>query len=219
MSGAPQHLGPCEGFAPANLWKSWNSEAGNPYNVGKKMKSVTILILGVVGVVVAAASWLSKGSPNMLAGFSQQEGQVRPGKDANSPKRKDKVVKTEAEWKKQLTPMQYKILRAQGTEAAFCGVFYDNHKKGTYYCVGCGLPLFKSEAKFDSGTGWPSFFQPYSKENIWTRVDDSYGMHREEVLCARCDGHLGHVFDDGPSDKGGLRFCINSEILTFKEEK
>ncbi|MCO5298093.1 MAG: peptide-methionine (R)-S-oxide reductase MsrB [Fimbriimonadaceae bacterium] len=141
------------------------------------------------------------------------------GTDPLSPKRPDKVVKTDAEWKKQLTPEQYKILRNKGTEAAFCGVFYDNHLEGTYFCVGCGLPLFKSEAKFDSGTGWPSFFQPASKDAIWERPDNSYGMRRVEVLCARCDGHLGHVFDDGPRDKGGKRFCINSEVLTFKKKE
>lgn len=174
------------------------------------MKTATIIVLIGVAVVALAANWMQQGGTT---------GHSSPESDPRSPKRKDKVRMTEAEWKKKLTPAQYKILRAQGTEAAFCGVFYDNHKKGTYSCVGCALPLFKSDAKFDSGTGWPSFFQPYSKENIWTRSDDSYGMRRVEVLCARCDGHLGHVFDDGPREKGGLRFCINSEILTFKEEK
>ena len=139
------------------------------------------------------------------------------GPDPQSPKRADKVVKTEAEWKKKLTPAQYKILRAQGTEAAFCGVFNDNKLQGTYTCVGCDLPVFKSDAKFDSGTGWPSFFQPAAKDSIWERADNAYGMRRVEVLCARCDGHLGHVFDDGPRDKGGKRFCINSEVLKFKK--
>lgn len=140
-------------------------------------------------------------------------------KEPTSPKRKDKVVLSEAEWKKRLTPAQYAILRGKGTEAAFCGAFYDNKKNGTYYCVGCGNPLFKSDAKFDSGTGWPSFFQPVSASSVWTRPDLSYNMVRTEVLCAKCDGHLGHVFNDGPKDKGGLRFCINSEVLTFKEAK
>ncbi len=123
---------------------------------------------------------------------------------------------SDAEWKKRLTPEQYKILRNKGTEAAFCGRFTDNHKKGTYSCVGCGLELFRSDAKFDSGTGWPSFFQPATKNAVWTKTDRSYGMARTEVLCARCDGHLGHVFNDGPRDKGGLRFCMNSEVMTFK---
>ena len=139
--------------------------------------------------------------------------------DGVSPKRADKVVLTDAEWKKKLTPAQYKILRTNGTEAAFCGRFHDSKKTGIYSCAGCDLPLFASNAKFDSGTGWPSFFQPVVKGNTWKKVDRSFGMVREEVNCSRCDGHLGHVFDDGPSDKGGLRFCINSDGLTFKEFK
>jgi methionine-R-sulfoxide reductase len=144
---------------------------------------------------------------------------VKPNKPGVSPQRADKVVLTDAEWKKRLTPEQYRILRNHGTEAAFCGLFVDNKKTGTYSCVGCKLPLFRSDAKFDSGTGWPSFFQPATADAIWTRTDTSYGMVREEVLCARCDGHLGHVFPDGPRDRGGMRFCINSEILTFQEAK
>jgi methionine-R-sulfoxide reductase len=148
-------------------------------------------------------------------GFLQQ---AKKGPDAQSPKRKDKVILTDAQWKKRLTPEQYKILRNKGTEAAFCGVFYDNHLKGTYHCVGCDLPLFKSDAKFDSGTGWPSFFQPVSKDAIWTKQDNSHGMSRVEVLCARCDGHLGHVFEDGPKPSG-LRYCMNSECFVFKKAK
>ncbi|MBS1704870.1 MAG: peptide-methionine (R)-S-oxide reductase MsrB [Armatimonadetes bacterium] len=135
-----------------------------------------------------------------------------------SPKRDDKVVLSDSEWQQELTPEQFKILRAQGTERPFCGAFYDNHKKGTYHCVGCDLPLFKSDAKFDSGTGWPSFFQPVEEKSVWYKEDFSHGMYRVEVLCARCDGHLGHVFPDGPAPSK-LRFCINSECLTFEESK
>lgn len=150
----------------------------------------------------------SNGEPEKIGGITVTN---------KSPQRKDKVVKTDAQWKAQLTEQQYRILRAKGTEAAFCGGHLNNHEEGVFSCVGCGLPLFKSDAKFESGTGWPSFFQPYNQENIWLKADDSYGMHRIEVLCARCDGHLGHVFDDGPSDKTGLRYCINGDILTFKK--
>lgn len=137
-----------------------------------------------------------------------------PGPKVHVPQ----VIKTDAEWRKQLTEEQYKIARAKGTEPAFCGAFYDNHKRGVYYCICCDLPLFTSEAKFDSGTGWPSFFQPLAAENVTTHKDLSYGMVRTEILCARCGGHLGHVFEDGPKPTH-LRFCLNSASLTFKENK
>ena len=138
------------------------------------------------------------------------DAQGNPGPLTNT----EKVVKTDAEWRKQLTPEQYKIARAQGTETAFCGAFYDNHKPGVYTCVCCGLPLFASNAKFDSGTGWPSFFQPIAKENIIEKTDNSFGMSRTEIECVRCNAHLGHVFEDGPRPTG-LRFCLNSAALTF----
>jgi len=125
-----------------------------------------------------------------------------------------KVVKTDAQWKSQLTQKQYEIARAKGTEPAFCGNLLDNHEKGIYTCICCRLPLFSSENKFNSGTGWPSFFQPVAEENVVEHEDDSYGMVRTEILCARCDGHLGHVFPDGPAPTR-LRFCVNSESLSF----
>jgi methionine-R-sulfoxide reductase len=125
-----------------------------------------------------------------------------------------KIVKSDAEWRKQLTADQYKIARGKGTERAFCGNLLDNHEKGVYTCICCGLPLFSSDAKFNSGTGWPSFFQPIARENVVELVDESLGMVRTEIECARCGGHLGHVFEDGPRPTG-LRFCLNSESLAF----
>jgi methionine-R-sulfoxide reductase len=128
-----------------------------------------------------------------------------------------RVKKTDAEWRQQLTPEEYEIARGQGTEPAFCGTLLDNHRQGIYHCVCCGLPLFASDSKFDSGTGWPSFFQPVAKENVILRADNSFGMRRTEILCARCGAHLGHVFDDGPAPTG-LRFCLNSASLTFVDK-
>jgi len=126
------------------------------------------------------------------------------------------VKKTDAEWQAQLTPEQYAIARGKGTERPFCGTLLDNKRQGVYTCVCCGLPLFTSQAKFNSGTGWPSFFQPVAAENVITDEDRSYGMVRHEILCARCDAHLGHVFEDGPPPSG-LRYCVNSESLAFTD--
>ena len=128
-----------------------------------------------------------------------------------------RVVRTDAEWKQRLTPEQYRITRASGTERAFCGGLLNNKDRGLYTCVCCGLPLFESKAKFESGTGWPSFFQPVVAENVSTVEDRAYGMVRTEINCARCEAHLGHVFEDGPRPTG-LRYCLNSESLTFVDE-
>jgi methionine-R-sulfoxide reductase len=125
-----------------------------------------------------------------------------------------KIVRSDAQWKAQLDANTYQIARAKGTEPSFCGNLLDNHMEGVYTCICCKLPLFSSDSKFNSGTGWPSFFQPIARENVYTHDDPSAGYVREEILCTRCDCHLGHVFDDGPPPTS-LRFCVNSASMAF----
>lgn len=129
------------------------------------------------------------------------------------------IQKTEKEWQKNLTTEQYRVMREKGTEAPFTGKYVDTKEKGMYKCAACGNPLFSSDTKFESGTGWPSFYDVASKGNVELRPDPSGGMERTEVVCAKCGAHLGHLFDDGPAEKGGKRYCINSVCLELGKEK
>jgi peptide-methionine (R)-S-oxide reductase len=143
-----------------------------------------------------------------------QEDRERPDRFADPPVG-EHLELSEAEWRRRLTPAEFDVLREQGTEPAFSGRFHDHHEHGLYRCAGCGAPLFRSEHKFESGTGWPSFWQPIADGRVDSETDSAYGMMRTEVHCARCGGHLGHVFEDGP-EPTGLRYCINSVSLDFE---
>jgi peptide-methionine (R)-S-oxide reductase len=130
----------------------------------------------------------------------------------------DKIRKTDAEWRLQMTPEQFRVARQKGTERPFSGEYWDNTAAGTYRCVGCGTPLFESSTKFDAGCGWPSFYRPVAEENVAKQTDTAFGMQRTEVVCAACEAHLGHVFEDGP-EPTGLRYCMNSVSLKFEPSK
>jgi peptide-methionine (R)-S-oxide reductase len=161
-------------------------------------------------VVIASGAGEKKAS-----GEPKAADQAQP---AHAPSAPAKITKTEEEWKKQLTPEQFHVLREKGTERAFTGKYWNNHEAGTYRCAACGQPLFSSDTKYDSGTGWPSFWQPLSPSAVELHEDNSFFMSRIEVVCSRCGGHLGHVFPDGPKPTG-KRYCMNSASLTFEKNE
>ena len=180
------------------------------------MSKILIVFLVLVGIVLF---WkfiipVQSGTMAKVRNSGKPDSTKLNGENMN-----DKIIKSDEVWKKELSPEEYRILREKGTERAFTGKYWDHHELGTYICAACGTELFESDTKFDSGCGWPSYFEPIDSSRIIYKDDSSYGMKRTEVMCAKCNGHLGHVFDDGPPPTG-LRYCINSGSMKFiKKEK
>jgi peptide-methionine (R)-S-oxide reductase len=177
---------------------------------GREVKSRSTILLAMAAAGLAGAVACRA----LASSSARSEDEKKPASDKKGSTMTEKVVHTDEEWRKILTPEQYQVLRRKGTERAFTGALWNNHEKGIYVCAGCGLELFRSDTKFESGTGWPSFFAPITPQSVATEEDNSLFMRRTEVLCPRCGGHLGHVFDDGPPPTH-LRYCMNSAALKF----
>ena len=182
---------------------------------------LTIVSLGVATALISRSdSPVAAAAPNFSADPNPTPGKVKTVRELTYIEGEfdgQRLVRSDKEWKKILTPDEFAVMRLEGTERPYSGEYTDNHTHGTYYCAACGLALFKSETKFDSGTGWPSFYQAINKKNVKEKSDRSLDEVRIEVECARCGGHLGHVFDDGPKPTG-LRYCMNSVSLRFKAD-